>query len=235
MLVNRHVIVAAGLAAFFLTGFLAVEAFGVPWLSTPPSLTEQARPVAAVVGVGLLLADAALPVPSSLVMLALGGLFGVTVGAVLALAGRVGATLLAFALGRRLSRWVGKPAGGWSAQLLRRWGAVAIVLTRPVPIVGETVAVLAGASPMPWKRAAVAAAVGSLPEAVLFAWAGAEAGGTVLGAVLWLSLIVVAVAVWAAGHVADRSWQARLVSHSTGPVSASAPTDQTGRSESASS
>lgn len=204
MLGNRYMIVAAGFASFFLAGFLTVEAFGVPWLSTPPSLTGQARPVAAAIGVALLLADAVLPVPSSLVMLALGGIFDVPAGAALALAGRVGATLLAFALGRRISGWVTGPAGEWSAQMLRRWGVVAIVLTRPVPIASETVAVMAGASPMPWRFAAIAAVAGSIPEAVLFAWAGAQAEGNVLGAVLWCSLIVVAIAVSASGHFAGR-------------------------------
>lgn len=201
---NRYLIVAAGLATFFLTGFLLAEAFGVPWLATPPALAGHAHPVAAVVGVGLLVVDAILPVPSSLVMLAVGGLFGVAGGAALNLVGRVGATLLAFALGRRLRGWVGRPAGGLSGRLLHRWGAVAIVLTRPVPIIGETVAVLAGASPMPWRRVTVAATLGSLPEAVLFAWAGAEAGEAALGAVLWISLIVIAAAAWAVGHVMER-------------------------------
>jgi uncharacterized membrane protein YdjX (TVP38/TMEM64 family) len=194
---NRYLIVAGGLAAFFLTGFVLVEAFGVPWLSTPPDLAGQAHPVAAAVGVGLLVGDAVLPVPSSLVMLALGGLFGVAGGAALSLVGRVGATLLAFGLGRRLRDWVGRPAGGWSARLLHRWGAVAIVLTRPVPIIGETVAAMAGASPMSWGRVALAATLGSVPESVLFAWAGAAAADAAIGAALWLSLIVIAAAAWA--------------------------------------
>jgi uncharacterized membrane protein YdjX (TVP38/TMEM64 family) len=197
MLGNRYLIVAGGFATFFLAGFVLVEAFGVPWLSTPPALAGQAHPVTAAVAVGLLVLDAVLPVPSSLVMLALGGLFGVAGGAALNLVARVGATLLAFVLGRRLRGWVGHPANGWSARLLDRWGAVAIVLTRPVPIIGETVAVLAGASSIPWRRVAVAATFGSLPEAVLFAWAGARAEEAALGAVLWISLIVIAAAAWA--------------------------------------
>jgi uncharacterized membrane protein YdjX (TVP38/TMEM64 family) len=197
MLGNRYLVLAGGFAAFFLTGFGLVEAFGVPWLATPPVLAGQAHPVAAAVGVGLLVGDAVLPVPSSLVMLALGGLFGLAGGAALNLVGRVGATLLAFVLGRRLRGWVSGPAGGLSARLLHRWGAVAIVLTRPVPIIGETVAVLAGASPMSWRRVSVAATLGSLPESLLFAWAGAEAEASALGAVLWISLIVIAAAAWA--------------------------------------
>ncbi|OLT12824.1 hypothetical protein BJF78_23465 [Pseudonocardia sp. CNS-139] len=204
MRVDRYLLVAGGLAGFFLAGFAAAEAFGVPWLAAPPPLGTQALPVAAAVGVGLLVADAVLPVPASLVMLALGGIFGVAGGAALALAGRVGGTLLAFALGRRLGGRLGGPGERWSRDLLRRWGAVAIVLTRPVPVVGETVAVLAGASPMSWPRAAVAATLGSLPEALLFAWAGAAAYGAGFGAALWIALVGIALALWAVEAVRRR-------------------------------
>ncbi|WP_214406204.1 DedA family protein [Pseudonocardia lacus] len=201
---KRYLFAAAGLAAFFLVGFVVVEAFGVPWLSAPPTL-GAARPWSAVVGVGLLVVDAVLPVPASLVMPALGAAFGIGAGAALALAGRTGATLLAFALGRRLSGRIAGPVGGGAERLLRRWGAAAIVLSRPVPIVGETVAALAGGSGMPWGRVVVAALLGHLPEAALFAWAGATARDAATGAWLWLWLVAGAALVWVCGWAVDRA------------------------------
>ncbi|MDQ3677520.1 MAG: VTT domain-containing protein, partial [Actinomycetota bacterium] len=56
---------------------------------------------------------------------------------------------------------------------LARWGALAVVVSRPVPIAAETLALLAGASPLPWRRFLPAAALGSLPPALLYAAAGA--------------------------------------------------------------
>ena len=53
-------------------------------------------------------------------------------------------------------------------------GPLAVLVTRPVPLAGETVAVLAGASGMGWTRCALAATAGALPEAVLYSWAGAS-------------------------------------------------------------
>lgn len=216
---RRYWLLVAGLLGFFLTGFLVVEAFGVPWLSEPPPrLGEGPGPAAAVLAVGLLIADAVLPVPASLVMVALGGTYGVALGAVLALVGRSAGTLLGFALGR----WgrplleaavpgpgapAARPGGTGASRLLSRWGALAIVASRPVPLVAETVAVLAGASAMPWRRAVPAAVAGSLPEAVLYSWAGASTGGTASAAWLWTALLVVAVVVWAITvprRVADR-------------------------------
>ena len=92
---------------------------------------ECASPVAGL-GVGLLVSDVALPVPSSVVMVAQGAVFGLVVGALLALLGGVGATMTAYLLGRRGRRrstawsnprsnsglrswWAGTGSGRWSS------------------------------------------------------------------------------------------------------------------------
>jgi uncharacterized membrane protein YdjX (TVP38/TMEM64 family) len=185
---------AVGLAVFFLAGFLVVEAAGVPWLSAPPSLQQWAGPIAAVVAVGLLVGDAVLPVPAGVVVLALGSVFGAPLGAALALAGRSGGTLLSFAIGRRLGPRIGD-RDGRAERMLRRWGVLAIVVTRPVPIIGETTAVLAGASAMTWRAAALGAVAGSLPEAVLLTWAGTQAGDVGIAVAVGSVLVATAVLV----------------------------------------
>lgn len=189
------------LIGFFLCGFLLAEAFGVPWLSGTPPMASHARPLAAVIGIVLLVADAALPVPSSVVMVAFGGLFGLAGGAALALAGRVGATLAGFACGRLLNTRLAQPDGAAGA-LLRRWGAFGIVLSRPLPMVAETVSVLAGASAMSWRKVTAAAVAGAVPEAVLYAWAGAS--GAAIGALLWLAVLAVACGAWLIGWAVER-------------------------------
>jgi hypothetical protein len=50
---------------------------------------------------------------------------------------------------------------------------LAVVATRPVPVLAETVAILAGTSPMTWGRMTLATAVGALPASFLYAVAGA--------------------------------------------------------------
>lgn len=55
-----------------------------------PARHMDAGAVAAAVGVGLLVADVVLPVPSSVVMVAHGALFGVGLGAALSMLGRIG-------------------------------------------------------------------------------------------------------------------------------------------------
>ncbi|HYI12429.1 MAG TPA: VTT domain-containing protein [Thermoanaerobaculia bacterium] len=168
---------AAGVAATLLLVFFAASALGLAIDDTAP-MGDGGVP-AAVIGVVLLIADAVLPVPSSLIMIAHGKLFGVATGALLSLAGSVGSALAAFAIGRAGTRGIRRlvlPEGHDRASaLLARWGLAAVAVTRPVPILAETVAILAGSSRLGWLQTALAAAAGSILPAMVYAWAGAHA------------------------------------------------------------
>ena len=195
---KRYWMVALGIAVAILMLFLLAQATEVRILNDPGVWMEHGGAAAAVVGVGLLIADVLLPVPSSGVMIAHGALFGLWAGMLLSLVGSVGAALVAFGIGRSGGPWMARFVSPEEQQradrLLERWGAVAIVATRPVPILAETVVILAGASSMGWARAAGAALVGSLPPAALYALAGAMAvswggGSLVFVGVLLLSAV----------------------------------------------
>jgi uncharacterized membrane protein YdjX (TVP38/TMEM64 family) len=204
----RYWSVVASLLVGFTGLFVVVEELDFPLLTDPrPWLAGNAFPAAAV-GVGLLVADVVLPVPSSLVMIAHGAAFGPLVGTVLSLAGSLGAALLGFALGRRggavLNRLVPAEERRRSDALLARWGVLAVVVTRPVPLLAETTVILAGAGPLGWRRTMLAAVIGSLPAALLYALAGsvaAEVGSPV--AVFGLVLLL-AGATWWIGTLAAR-------------------------------
>ncbi len=178
---RRYLLLIAGLLIIFLSLFLLAEALGIPLLTEPTPWLKQRGLAAAAVGVGLLIADVLLPIPSSLVMIAHGAVFGVPVGTLLSLAGSEGAALAGFALGRYggaplIARLVSSTERERIDRLLARYGALAIVVTRPVPLIAETTAIMAGASPLGWGRTALAALVGSLPPALLYALTGAVAG-----------------------------------------------------------
>ena len=197
--------VAGGLAALFLTAFVVVSAFGETVLTDPQASLEG--PWAGVLGVALLVSDSVLPVASSVVMISLGGLYGPAGGIALALLGRLGCFLVGFAIGRRsggrLLRAVPAMQRARAEQLLERRAAFAVMVTRPLPVLGDTVAILAGASRMSWRRGAIAAMVGSIPEAVAYSLAGALAASLADAAVVWLVFVVVAGAFWVtAGRIA---------------------------------
>jgi uncharacterized membrane protein YdjX (TVP38/TMEM64 family) len=199
---RRYLLVVAGLLAVLLVTFLAAEAVGVPLLADPTPAMAGPTPAAAAVGLGLLLADVALPVPASAVMIAHGALFGAAAGAALSTVGGVGATLLAFLVGRRSRRLVHRLVGEREQQradrFLDRYGSLALVVTRPIPMLAETVAIAAGASRVRWRSAALAAVAGTVPAAGVYAVAGAAVATVSSGLVAFAAVVLLAAVPWLA-------------------------------------
>ena len=196
---RRYLTAVAAVLAVFLALFLIGEAAGIPLLEDPTPWLQQAGWVAAALGVSLLAADVVLPVPSNVIMVAHGALFGIVVGTLLSLLGSMLASAAAFWIGRRggrlLALVVPPDERAQADAILARWGIVAIVVSRPLPLLAETIVVLAGASPLGWRAAMLAALVGYVPLCLLYAWAGAaslgfESGFLVLGLTIVLAAIV---------------------------------------------
>ena len=201
---KRYFIITGAMLGFFLLLFLFVEALGVPLLTDPSPWLKQRSVLAATIGVGLLVGDVLLPVPSSLVMVAHGALFGIVGGTLLSLAGSVGAALFGFAIGRRggriFERLVTPEERARADELLRRWGMLAIIVTRPVPLLAETVAIVAGTSSLGWGRTMLAAFAGSLPPALLYAITGAAAVNLQNTTLVFVAVILIAVCFWIVGR-----------------------------------
>jgi uncharacterized membrane protein YdjX (TVP38/TMEM64 family) len=187
---RRLVLLWLGLVGILLALFVAVEHAGMPLLTDPGRQLRRATVLVALLSVSLLVVDAALPVASSAVMLLNGAVFGVVGGTVLSTCGAVGALVLAAWIGRRgLSRMV--PGADDDdprvAELLQRYGTAAIILSRPVPLLAESVAMVAGAAGMPWWRLLAAGTAGIVPLSMVYALAGArsgQAGGAVVAVVV---------------------------------------------------
>lgn len=175
--------VLATLVALLLAGTIG------PWLiwgeafersfSLVGTLTwlRELGPWAAAAGVGLLVADIALPIPSTIVMSALGATYGFWVGGLLSILGSMLAGLTAYGL----ARWAGRPAAIWIAgedslvrteELFARGGAWLVLTSRWLPILPEAVACLAGLARMPFRTFFWALMVGSVPLGLTFAWVG---------------------------------------------------------------
>jgi uncharacterized membrane protein YdjX (TVP38/TMEM64 family) len=194
----------SGMLALFLALFFLVEALGVPLLVDPTPWLRQGGVWAAALGVALLIADVLLPVPSSLVMVAHGALFGVFAGTLLSLLGSTGAAVFGFWIGRRggklLERLVTAEERERANAMLERWGTLAVVVTRPIPLLAETVAIMAGASPLGWGRTVLAAFAGSLPPALLYALTGASAGRFQNTALMFLFVLLITGLFWIVGR-----------------------------------
>lgn len=195
---RRLALLTSGIMALLLATFLAVEALGVPLLVDPTPWMAGGGAAAALLAFGLLTFDVFLPVPSSIVMVLDGALFGFALGLALNLGGALAATLLAYALGRRggplLHRLMPPDERARAQRLFDRWGDLALLLTRPVPILAETAALLAGATRMRPARLVAFTLLGALPAAALYALAGASGYGFSIA--LFLGLMLLAAGAW---------------------------------------
>lgn len=156
------------------------------------------------VTIALLLAiDIFLPVPSSLVMALSGAAFGVWWGAALSLAGSLAGEWLGFELARTYGvRWARRVAGDDEMvrmrALMARHGVVAVMITRALPVVMETMSVVAGMSAMSRWRFLGASLAGTMPVVVVYAYAGAVSRqmDSAIPAVVILTAVAGAAWVW---------------------------------------
>ncbi|HET7228917.1 MAG TPA: VTT domain-containing protein [Longimicrobium sp.] len=197
---RRCLVVFLLVCAAPLVMFAAASALGVSVLDDPSSLPDGGGAATALVTTGLLVADVLIPVPSSLLMIANGAFFGVAGGTALSLAGGVGAAALGWALGRRGTRAAERfvPAGERvrAIALVERWGVLAVIASRPVPILAEAVAIAAGLAGMRFGRLVGSSLAGSVPAAFLYALTGAHAARLDSAPLVFGLVLAAAAAAW---------------------------------------
>lgn len=201
---RRYWIMAACLLIFFLLTFFIIQAAGIGLLDEPTTWLKDHSALTAVLSVAILIADIVIPAPSSVIMVAHGALFGVWIGSLLSFIGLVGSAMAGFAIGRAgndvIKRFVTPVEYDKASQLLQRWGAISIVITRPIPLLAETVSILAGASPLRWQAALLASVAGALPISILYAIAGVTTTKYANGLMIFILLMVAAYIVWRIGR-----------------------------------
>lgn len=132
---------------------------------------------AGLAGVGLIVSDIAIPIPSTAVMAGLGILHGPILGGALSAIGSILAGSLGYWLCRALGpetaeRLAGQQGIQQARRLFDRWGLPLVAISRWVPVLPETVAFLAGLIRMPFQRFVMALACGAIPLGFVFATAG---------------------------------------------------------------
>ena len=210
---KRYALIASGLIVFFLLLLLLINALDIRILIDPTPWMASANWQVALIGVGLLVVDVLLPVPSSLVMIAHGLLFGIWWGTLLSWVGSVGATLVGFAIGRRggklMDRCLSRREKERADVLLKRWGGLAIIVTRPVPVLAETTAIIAGSTALSWRMTLLSAIAGSLPPALVYAVVGAKAASLNEGLLIFLLGMLLAGLFWLASRMGRALLQPR--------------------------
>ena len=129
------------------------------------------------VAVGLLMSDLALPVPTTMVIAALGVIYGPIIGGAIALLGTSAAALSGYAIGRLLGRPVllsllGADALEAGERLFARSGGWIVAASRWLPILSEVVSCLAGLARMRLAGFVIALLCGLVPLSFLVAALG---------------------------------------------------------------
>jgi uncharacterized membrane protein YdjX (TVP38/TMEM64 family) len=193
------------LIAFFLVTFSAAEYFNIPLLKDPSYLQQKGGVVAAVGGILLLVSDILLPVPGSLIMIGNGALFGVLTGTLLSLTGGLLACVCGFLIGKKgsqvINRFISEQEKDTARKLMTEWGYLAIIVTRPVPLLSETVIIIAGTTGLKWNKMLLSSFLGLLPGTFIYALTGASAIGMDNGIYSFLIVIIVAGFFWMAGKM----------------------------------
>ena len=190
--------------------FFVVQALQLPFLAEDTSfLLSRKKWVAALAGIGLLIADVIAPVPSSIIMLTNGILFGPIWGTLLSILGGCGAALVGYGIGiqgeHAGKRWLGDQALAQANAFFRKHGLVAVIASRPIPILAEAISIIAGISRMPAAKFLFATLLGLLPTAVIYAIAGAYALTVSSGLYAFIAVTLLAGAVWLVGKLMTRS------------------------------
>lgn len=195
------------LAALFLSSWLL---WGGKWdeqFTLQGSITwlDSAGPWAWLAGILLLIGDLVLPVPGTIVISALGFIYGVVIGGLVAGTGLSAAGMLGYGIGRLCGtrfarRWLGEREFEAGHRIFTQGGGWIVAMSRALPILPEVISCMAGLVGMPFKRFAVALACGSFPMGFLFAAVG-HAGRDTPGWALAFSLILPALLWWAASRL----------------------------------
>lgn len=137
----------------------------------------EAPPYFAAWVVGLLMADVFLPIPSSLVAVAAGVFLGAAFGTVATFVGLTLGCALGYGFGAKWGpvtarRVVGERDWSRAEQWAQRFGAMLVLVLRPVPVLAEASTFYAGASRVPWLRFLGVSSLGNLVIAAAYAVVG---------------------------------------------------------------
>jgi len=172
------------------------------------------RPIAAALFiVAALTLDLFLPVPNGVINTLAGAAFGFALGTLVIWLGLMGASLAGYAFGRWAARplakrWLGADDVDKAHALAERVGPIALIVSRPVPVLAEVMAIAAGVSAMAPARFAAVMALANLGVAMLFAAIGAAAVEQASAELLMLGAVGLPLAFWLGWQGLER-WRAR--------------------------
>lgn len=152
----------------------------------------------------ILISDIVLPVPSSVVMYINGYVLKTLMGSLLSLASLMISASIGYWLGTlRLLKPEDK-RDGFSQRFLERYGVYAILLSRGIPILSESICFVCGFHRMNWNKYMLYNLLGFAPICVLYAYLGEIASQRDAFLLALVLSIVITVLFWLVGFLLNR-------------------------------
>ena len=155
---------------------------------------QSYRGSAWLIAIGLLVSDLVLPIPNTMVMAALGVIYGPIVGGLVATLGNGLSGLLGYSLSRGFgrplaARLVGEADLEAGEHLFARSGGLIVAASRWLPVLPEVISCMAGLTRMPFTLFTVALVAGSLPFGFVVAGLGYAGSSNPLLTILLCALL----------------------------------------------
>ena len=205
--------IAAFVAAMVLVVVVPFLLLGDQIAHLTPSLWngDQPRPLVAAGGFLLLAADVVLPVPSTVVIAAMGQLLGSLRATMIAAGGLTLGCIIGYWLGRVLGsdfacRAMGEEDFSALAKLLDRYGVVVLAACRPVPVLAEVSVIAAGVAEISAYKVLFVTTFANIGFAAIYAALGANAE-SMTG---FLLAVAAALGMPLAAMLLAKAWRARM-------------------------
>lgn len=172
---NRYIYIFIFICFFTIATFILFEATGFTFEGILKNTTS--RPLLAVLSVLLLGIDVILPIPSSFVMVSNGVLFGFIGGGILSILGGLMSSMIGYFIGSKgneLARKFSSQTEEAKARtFLEKYGSIAIIASRPIPVLAESVSIMSGTLQWSFKKVIVNSLIGLLPISFIYSLTGA--------------------------------------------------------------
>jgi len=123
-----------------------------------------------------------IPIPSEIVLLATGMIWGVYYGGIMGIIGSLAAGMLCFYISKKGGRplaekFVGKKTINMADEFIAKYGIWAILISRMLPFIAfDPISYASGLVEMDTKRYTIGTLIGAIPRAFFFAWLGSLFG-----------------------------------------------------------
>lgn len=171
----KKILIPLGVTSFFIIGlyllFENIEPFFADLL-----IQAKDNPIQyAFLSFIILVSDIILPVPSSIVMYSNGAVLGLFKGFLLSLISVILSSIIGYFIGCGSSAILKNEVDVSTGRILEKYGYVAILITRGIPIISESVCIVCGFNRYNFTAYLVLNVVGYIPVCLIYAYFGSIA------------------------------------------------------------